>query len=68
MVKPEWGAKHSCPKCGTQVETEYAIPGHPPLWDMQVDLPALKAQWAKRGEQKTPVVGPAVAADKGHGH
>ena len=18
MVKPEWGAKHSCPKCGTR--------------------------------------------------
>ncbi len=67
---PEWVRilEFCCPSCGTQVETEYAIPGHPPLHDMEPDLPALKAQWAKRGEQKAPVVGPAVAADKGHGH
>lgn len=59
---PEWVRilEFYCPGCGTQVETEYAIPGHPPLYDMQPDLPALRAQWSQREEAKEPVVGPAV--------
>ncbi len=59
---PEWVRilEFYCPGCGTQVETEYAIPGHPPLYDMQPDLPALRAQWSQREEVKEPVVGPAV--------
>ena len=44
------------------------MPGHPPLHDMEPDLPALRAQWARRDEVKDAVVAPAVAADKGHGH
>ena len=68
---PEWVRilEYYCPNCGTQVETEYAIPGHPPLYDMQPDLPALRAQWSKREEVKEGVVGPAVAGGKdGHRH
>ena len=59
---PEWVRilEYYCPSCGTQVETEYAIPGHPPLYDMQPDLPALRAQWSQREEVKEPVVGPSV--------
>lgn len=67
---PEWVRilEFCCPNCGTQVETEYAIPGHPPLQDMQVDVPALKAQWAKRGPDMLPDAGPAVVPGRGHGH
>ncbi|MGE4482756.1 acetone carboxylase subunit gamma [Acidocella sp.] len=67
---PEWVRilEFCCPNCGTQVETEYAIPGHPPLWDMQVDVAALKAQWAARGEETLPDAGPAVVAGRGHSH
>jgi acetone carboxylase, gamma subunit len=37
-----------CPGCGTQIEAEYLPPGHPPTCDMQIDVDALKAQWAAR--------------------
>ena len=60
--------EYYCPSCGTQVETEYTIPGHPPLYDMQVDLPALKAQWSTREEVKEPISGPDVAIKRNHGH
>ncbi|MDD8021647.1 MAG: acetone carboxylase subunit gamma [Paracoccaceae bacterium] len=67
---PEWVRilEFCCPNCGTQVETEYAIPGHPPLWDMQVDVAALKAQWAARGPAALPDAGPVVMPERGHGH
>ena len=67
---PDWVRilEFCCPKCGTQIETEYATPGHPPLWDMQVDVPALKAQWAKRGPAMLPDAGPAVVPGRGHAH
>ncbi len=68
---PEWVRilEYYCPSCGTQVETEYAIPGHPPLYDMQPDLLALRAQWAGREELKEGVVGPAVTSGSGgHSH
>jgi hypothetical protein len=35
---------------------------------MEIDLPALKAQWSKREEVKEPVVGPEVELDRGHHH
>ena len=66
---PEWVRilEYYCPHCGTQVETEYAIPGHPPLYDMEVNLPALKAQWATREEVREPVLGQEVVLGSGHG-
>ena len=27
-----------CPGCGTQIEAEYLPPGHPPTYDMQIDV------------------------------
>jgi acetone carboxylase gamma subunit len=38
-----------CPGCGTQIETEYVPPGHPPTVDLLIDVAALRAQWAERG-------------------
>jgi len=40
--------EYYCPGCGTQIEAEYLPPGHPPTYDMQIDVDALKAQWAAR--------------------
>src|SRR2546430_1936450 len=40
--------EYYCPGCGTQVEAEYLPPGHPPVYDMQIDVDALQAQWAAR--------------------
>jgi acetone carboxylase gamma subunit len=65
---PEWVRilEYYCPQCGTMVETEYTIPGHPPLYDMEVDLDALKAQWSKRDELTEAVVGPDVSPERHH--
>jgi acetone carboxylase, gamma subunit len=50
---PKWVqiVEYYCPSCGTQMEVEYLTPGHPPLHDMEFDIDALKAQWAKRKPQ-----------------
>ena len=40
-----------CSNCGTLIETEYQVPGHMPSHDIEFDIDALKAQWAKRGPQ-----------------
>lgn len=47
---PDWCRilEYYCPCCGTMVETEYTVPGHPPLHDMEFDIDALKAQWKDR--------------------
>lgn len=67
---PEWVRilEYCCPKCGTQIETEYAIPGHPPIHDMQPDLKAMKAQWAARVDAPSSESGPEVQRGKGHTH
>lgn len=54
---PEWCAilEYYCPGCGTLIETEYTVPGHPPVRDLELDIDALKAQWAKRKEEKVHV-------------
>ncbi|MFH0814421.1 MAG: acetone carboxylase subunit gamma [Pseudomonadota bacterium] len=31
-----------CPKCGTQIETEYLPPGHPITHDLEIDIDRLK--------------------------
>ncbi|MGQ0620836.1 MAG: acetone carboxylase subunit gamma [Panacagrimonas sp.] len=59
---PKWVqlVEYYCPECGTMVEVEYLPPGHPPLNDMEFDIDALKAQWAKRGPQDpSALAGPA---------
>lgn len=48
-----------CPGCGTLMETEYQVPGHLPVHDIELDIDALKRQWAGRTELEEAVVGPA---------
>lgn len=40
-----------CPGCGTQIETEYLVPGHPPTYDMEFDIDALKTRVQKAGNK-----------------
>ena len=51
---PKWCAilEYYCPDCGTMVEVEYVVPGHPPVHDIELDIDALKVQWAARKEMK----------------
>jgi acetone carboxylase gamma subunit len=56
-----------CPSCGTQMEVEYTLPGHEPLYDMEMDVDELKAQWSKRDELLEPTKGPNVLVDR-HSH
>jgi len=56
--------EYYCPQCGTMVETEYLPPGHPPLHDIELDIDALKAQWADRPEVLEAPVGPDLALEK----
>ena len=35
-----------CPGCGTLVEAEYTVPGHPPLHDIDLDIDSLKRRAA----------------------
>ncbi len=39
-----------CPGCGTMIEVEYLPPGHPPTYDMEIDIDALRAQKAGHGD------------------
>lgn len=48
--------EYCCPQCGTQMETEYLPPGHPPTVDMIWDIDALRAQWEERGTNPEEVV------------
>jgi acetone carboxylase, gamma subunit len=57
-----------CPSCGTMIEVEYLPPGHPPTFDMQIDLDALKAQWADRPPNTVISAGRDVAVNLGHRH
>ncbi|MCF4165863.1 acetone carboxylase subunit gamma [Zavarzinia compransoris] len=59
-----------CPNCGTMVETEYTVPGHPPVHDIEFDIDALKAQWATRKPvtERTPGKEPPRHEHHHHGH
>jgi acetone carboxylase gamma subunit len=63
---PKWCRilEYYCPQCGTMVEAEYLPPGHPPLYDIELDIDALKLQWKDREEVKEPVIGPDLALEK----
>ena len=45
---PDWIriVEFCCPGCGTQVDTEYLLPGHPITWDIEIDIDSLKARLA----------------------
>jgi acetone carboxylase gamma subunit len=49
---PAWVqiVEYYCSGCGTMVEVEYLPPGHPPLYDMEFDIDALKGFWQGRKE------------------
>lgn len=51
---PDWCRilEYCCPECGTMIETEYTVPGHPPTRDIELDIDALKEQWKDRAEVK----------------
>ncbi|MGB1882941.1 MAG: acetone carboxylase subunit gamma [Gammaproteobacteria bacterium] len=57
---PEFTAllEYYCPGCGTMVEVEYTIPGHPPTRDIDLDIDSLKikaAAWAKENGGEIPL-------------
>src|SRR5512143_1753765 len=58
--------EYYCLGCGTQIETEYLPPGHPPTVDLLVDVDALRRQWAERGVDPEAVhtYGPGEDAQK----
>lgn len=51
---PNWVQilEYYCPSCATQVEVEYLPPGHPPMFDMEFDIDALKERYLKRKGHK----------------
>jgi acetone carboxylase, gamma subunit len=55
--------EYYCPGCGAQIETEYLPPGHPPVFDMEIDLDALIVQWAARPAHTVIPLGRDVHAD-----
>ena len=71
---PDWCAilEYYCPGCGTLVEAEYTVPGHPPVRDLEIDVDALKAQWSTRKEEKEHVAAgdasPPPLRRHHHGH
>ena len=67
---PDWCRilEYYCPGCATLVETEYLPPGHPPTYDLEIDVDALKAQWAKRPANTVIPLGRDVPIDAGHAH
>jgi acetone carboxylase gamma subunit len=38
--------EYYCPGCGTLVEVEYTVPGHPPVRDLELDVDDLKRKAA----------------------
>lgn len=50
---PQWCRliEFYCPGCLTLVEAEYLPPGHPITHDIEIDIDALKASVAARGEE-----------------
>ncbi len=65
---PQWCSllEYCCPACGHLVEVEYVPPGHPPAYDIEWDIDALKAQWATREPTDTPVAGPEFTPPHRH--
>lgn len=67
---PEWCRilEYYCAQCGTLVEAEYLPPGHPPLHDIDLDIDALKRQWADREEVKEVAFAPPAPPRPSHAH
>ncbi len=67
---PDWCRilEYYCPQCGTMMETEYLPPGHPPLYDIELDIDALKLQWKDRDEVLVAPTGNTPPKRKAHSH
>lgn len=57
-----------CPNCGAMIETEYTVPGHPPIHDLELDIDKLKIQWADREELSEPAADGAPPSLPGSCH
>jgi acetone carboxylase gamma subunit len=56
--------EYYCPHCGTMVETEYLVPGHPPARDIDLDLDSLREKAASWGDATAPSDIPVHARPK----
>lgn len=73
---PDWCRilEYYCPSCGTMIETEYTVPGHPPVMDIEFDVEALKKRAAElkslhgSANMELPVPDPARIFSHGHSH
>lgn len=69
---PKWCAilEFYCPYCGTMIEVEYTVPGHPPVSDLELDIDALRKQWAARKPltEHVPAGDPPPQVARPHGH
>ena len=57
--------EYYCPHCGTMVETEYLVPGHPPARDIDLDLDSLREKARSWGDAAAPADIPVHARPKG---
>ena len=65
--------EYYCPECGSLVEAEYTVPGHPPLHDIDLDIDALKrraVEFVAEGDLRKPpdLAVPDPRAAFGHAH
>lgn len=70
---PDWIriVEYYCPQCATMMEVDYLPPGHPLPHDLELDIDALKVQWADREPLEAPATGPDMVWERrhhGHGH
>ena len=65
---PDWVqvVEYYCPHCARLAEAEYLPPGHPPAHDIELDIDALKKQWASREALSEPMLGPEFVAPPHH--
>lgn len=63
---PNWCRilEYYCPHCGTMIEAEYTVPGHPPLHDIELDIDVLKARSSEWREDAAPEPAAEYAALK----
>lgn len=60
--------EYYCPHCGTMVETEYLVPGHPPAHDIELDLESLREKARAWGDTSGPREIPVHERPRGCGH
>jgi acetone carboxylase gamma subunit len=67
--------EYYCPNCGTLIETEYTVPGHPPTRDIDLDIDSLKikaGEWAAANNGTIPLPEslhrPRYPRPEHHGH